>query len=283
MLKYLELIVGFILLIKGADFFVEGSATVAKKLRVPSMIIGMTIVAMGTSAPECAVSISAAIRGSNEIAISNVVGSNIFNLIVVCGICALYKPLKVGVETIRKEFPFSIIVGIILLIMCLDPLYGSYDVYFLGRLNGVILVVMFIAFLAWMIKAALAARKNTTMDAGEENDEYNKNLNWGLCFVYIVGGLIAVVLGGDWVVESATEIAREFGLSETLIGLTIVAIGTSLPELVTSVVAARKGQVDMAVGNVIGSNIFNILLVLGISCVIKPFGVEFITIIDMIV
>lgn len=278
MLKYVILIIGFVLLIKGADFFVDGSAAVAKKFKVPSMIIGLTIVAMGTSAPECAVSVMASIKGSNAIAISNVVGSNIFNLIVVCGICALMQPLTVHLDTIKKEFPFSILVGVLLMVMCLDPLYGGSD-YLLGRADGIILVVLFAGFIVYMVKSALKARKNSS-DI-EEDDEI-KEMSTIKCLVYIVGGAAAIVIGGDLVVDSATEIARVFGLSETLIGLTIVALGTSLPELVTSVVAAKKGQVDMAVGNVIGSNIFNILLVLGLASSISPMIVEYNAIIDMI-
>ncbi len=269
-MMYLWLIVGFVLLIKGADFFVEGSSGIAKALRVPSMIIGLTIVAMGTSAPELSVSISAAMQGSNAIAISNVVGSNIFNLIVVCGVCAMLSPLPIEKQTLKTEFPIAIGAGILLMVFCLDKTLGGVD--------GIIFLVLFAIFLGWMVKSALDSRKN-----GEavEEDEI-KSLPIWLCFIYIVGGIIAIVKGGDLVVESATQIAKTFGLSETLIGLTIVAIGTSLPELVTSVVAAKKGEVEMAIGNVIGSNIFNILLILGISSSIKSIAVGMETIFDLI-
>lgn len=272
MMTYVLLIVGFLLLIKGADFFVEGSAAVAKKLRVPTMIIGLTIVAMGTSAPECAVSIAASIKGSNAMAISNVVGSNIFNLMVVCGFCALFTPLIVHVKTLKQEFPFSILAAIVMLI-------AGFIGMMLGRIDGVILLVLFAFFLAWMVKSALNARANAE-DIEEENVKDLGNLQ---CLLYIIGGIIAIVIGGDLVVDSATEIARTFGLSENLIGLTIVAFGTSLPELVTSAVAAKKGEVDMALGNVIGSNIFNILLVAGIAATVSPMAFLMENVIDLVI
>lgn len=272
MMTYVLLIVGFLLLIKGADFFVEGSAAVAKKLRVPTMIIGLTIVAMGTSAPECAVSIAASIKGSNAMAISNVVGSNIFNLMVVSGFCALFTPLIVHAKTLKQEFPFSILAAIVMLI-------AGYIGMMLGRIDGVILLVLFAFFLAWMVKSALNARANAE-DIEEENVKDLGNLQ---CLLYIIGGIIAIVIGGDLVVDSATEIARTFGLSENLIGLTIVAFGTSLPELVTSAVAAKKGEVDMALGNVIGSNIFNILLVAGIAATVSPMAFLMENVIDLVI
>lgn len=269
MLNYVLLIVGFVLLIKGADFFVDGSASVAKKFRVPSMIIGMTIVAMGTSAPECAVSIAASLKGSNTMAISNVVGSNIFNLMVVCGACAVFEPLAVKAATLKKEFPMSILAAIMLLGM-------GYLGMSIDRIDGLILLIVFAAFLIWMILEAKKARQN----AKEEEIETLKG--WQ-CFIYIVGGIIAIVVGGDFVVDSASAIAEDFGLSQTLIGLTIVAFGTSLPELVTSLVAAKKGETDMALGNVIGSNIFNILLVLGIAGAVSPMAVLMENLIDDII
>lgn len=272
MMTYVLLIVGFLLLIKGADFFVEGSAAVAKKLRVPTMIIGLTIVAMGTSAPECAVSIAASIKGSNAMAISNVVGSNIFNLMVVSGFCALFTPLIVHDKTLKQEFPFSILAAIVMLI-------AGFIGMTLGRIDGVILLVLFAFFLAWMVKSALKARANAE-DIEEENVKDLGNLQ---CLLYIIGGIIAIVIGGDLVVDSATEIARTFGLSENLIGLTIVAFGTSLPELVTSAVAAKKGEVDMALGNVIGSNIFNILLVAGIAATVSPMAFLMENVIDLVI
>lgn len=272
MMTYVLLIAGFLLLIKGADFFVEGSAAVAKKLRVPTMIIGLTIVAMGTSAPECAVSIAASIKGSNAMAISNVVGSNIFNLMVVSGFCALFTPLIVHAKTLKQEFPFSILAAIVMLI-------AGFIGMTLGRIDGVILLVLFAFFLAWMVKSALKARAN----AEDIEEEKVKDLGNLQCLLYIIGGIIAIVIGGDLVVDSATEIARTFGLSENLIGLTIVAFGTSLPELVTSAVAAKKGEVDMALGNVIGSNIFNILFVAGIAATVSPMAFLMENVIDLVI
>ncbi len=250
------LIIGFVLLIKGADFFVDGSSAVAHKFHIPSMIIGLTIVAMGTSLPECAVSVTASLAGDNSLAISNVIGSNIFNLIVVCGTCALFTPLKVQKSTMLHEFPFSIICGIALIIC------GSTGMIF-GRVEGIVFLIVFACYLVWMIMEAKKAK-----DASEE-EEVKVMPAWQ-CALYIIGGAIAIKYGGDFVVDGASTIAKGFGLSETLIGLTIVALGTSLPELVTSIVAAKKDEVDMALGNVIGSNIFNILLVLGIAGAISP-------------
>ncbi len=269
MLNYVFLVVGFALLIKGADFFVDGSASVAKKLRIPTMIIGMTIVAMGTSAPECAVSIAASLKGSNSMAISNVVGSNIFNLMVVCGACAVFAPLAVKESTMKQEFPLSILAAVMLWVM------GSRSMS-IGRVDGIIMVMVFALFLIWMVMEAKKARSNI------QEEELIPLKGWQ-CLVYIAVGIAAIVVGGDFVVDSATAIAEDFGLSPTLIGLTIVAFGTSLPELVTSLVAAKKGETDMALGNVIGSNIFNILLVLGIAGAVSPMEVLMENLIDDII
>ena len=269
---YIWLVVGFILLIKGADFFVDGSSSVAKKFKVPSLIIGMTIVAMGTSLPECSVSINAAIAGSNGLAISNAVGSNIFNLMVVCGVCALFCPLAVDESTLKKEFPFSVLVAIILLVL------GGVGML-LGHIDGVVLIVIFAGFLFWMVQSAKKARAE---GKNVEEEEYEILPGWK-CLFYIIFGSIAIAIGGELVVDSASKIAAQFGMSDTLIGLTIVAFGTSLPELVTSIVAARKNEVDMALGNVIGSNIFNILFVLGIASAISPITFKMENIIDIIV
>lgn len=258
MLKYIYLIVGFVLLIKGADFFVEGSSSVAKKLRVPSIIIGMTIVAMGTSLPETSVSVSASIAAKNDLAISNVIGSNIFNLMVVCGICAVLCPLTVNGTTLKRDFPFSIVMAGLL--MALGGIDGV-----VGRFDGILFLVLFVVFLLIMIYSAKKSRDNSAPEA----DEYKIMPVWK-CILYMVGGIAAIAAGGEMVVEGASDIARAFGMSENLIGMTIVALGTSLPELVTSVVAARKNELDMALGNVIGSNIFNILFVLGIASAISP-------------
>lgn len=258
------LVIGFIGLIKGADFFVEGASNVAKRLKVPSLIIGLTIVAMGTSLPETAVSISASIAGSNSLAISNVSGSNLFNLLVVVGLCAIMQTVDVDKDTIRRDIPYSILAAVLLVVL---GMMGGNE---LGRLDGVILLVFFVLFLLLMIKSALKARNDEHMVSGSEEAVVTQSVLMSI--VSIIGGAAAIAIGGDWVVDSASTLAMAFGMSETLVGLTIVAVGTSLPELVTSFVAARKGEVDMALGNAIGSNVFNILFVLGIASVISPIG-----------
>ena len=270
-MDYLLLVIGFVLLIKGADFFVDGSSSIAKRLRVPSIIIGLTIVAMGTSLPECAVSISAALSGNTGVAVGNAVGSNIFNLMVVCGMCALFCPLTVSRSTLTGEFPFSVFVALLLMVL-------GWISMTLGRIDGVILLVFFAGFLFWMIRSAQKARSESASD----EDEYEIRPIWQ-CVFYSVGGAAAIAGGGQLVVNAASAIARFFGMSQNLIGLTIVAFGTSLPELVTSIVAARKHEVDMALGNVIGSNIFNILFVLGISAALHPMVFQMENIIDIIV
>ena len=269
---FLLLIVGFVLLIKGADFLVEGSASIARKLRVPSLIVGMTIVAMGTSLPECSVSINASLTGENSLAVSNVLGSNIFNLMVVCGVCALFAPLVVKAETRKRDFTFSILCAVLLGVL-------GYLGMELERMDGWIFLAIFILFLFYMVMSALKARAGgQEIDEGEE---YAVIPVWK-SILFIVCGAAAIAFGGDFVVKSASKIATTFGMSQTLVGLTICAIGTSLPELVTSVVAARKKQVDMALGNVIGSNIFNILFVLGISSSISPIAVITENLVDVV-
>ena len=265
------LLVGFVLLIKGADFFVEGSSTVAKKLRIPSIIVGLTIVAMGTSLPELAVSTTASLAGNNAIAISNVVGSNLFNLIVVCGSCALFAPLAISKVLLKKDFPIAIGCGVLLLVMGIVGMEVC-------RIDGIILSVLFITYISILVRAALKARANT-----KDEENVGKTIPVWLCIIYIVGGIAAIKFGGDFVVDGAVTIAGKLGLSENLIGLTIVAVGTSLPELVTSIVASRKNEVEMAVGNVLGSNIFNILLILGVAGTISPMTFIMENIIDIVI
>ena len=272
MLTYILLLAGFILLIKGADFFVEGSASVARRFHIPALIIGLTIVAMGTSAPECAVSISASLKGSNDMAISNAVGSNIFNLMAVCGCCAVFAPLTVTTKTLKQEFPFSILTAVAMLAL-------GYFGMELGRVDGAILLVIFVLFLFWMVRSAMSAREESEQDQNESGNE----IGVLRCILYIVGGIAAIIFGGDLVVDMATVIAKDFGLSENLIGLTVVAFGTSLPELVTSVTATRKGEVDMAFGNVIGSNIFNILMVTGLAAAVSPMVFSAENMIDLVI
>ena len=273
------LVIGFVLLVKGADFFVEGSSSIAKKFKVPSIIIGLTIVAMGTSLPEAAVSVTASIANKNALAVSNVIGSNIFNLMVVIGVCAIMTPVAVQAVTIKRDFPFSVICAILLLAL------GMIGPMSLGHIDGVIFLVIFAGFIVLMIKSALKASKEGNALASEEIEaaEGIQILPMWKSLFYIVGGGAAIMIGGDVVVNSASNIAAKFGMSQTLIGLTIVSIGTSLPELVTSIVAARKNEVDMALGNAIGSNIFNILFVLGIAGAISPMAFLTENIIDIII
>ena len=264
MLTYILLILGFILLIKGADLFVDGSSSIARLLRIPAAVIGLTIVAFGTSAPELSVSCSAALAGQNEIAISNVLGSNIFNLMVVTGACAAISAIPVNEGILKREFPFSIVAAALLLIFSLFG-FGRLNI---GRLEGLTLLVLFVLFVAIQVRDALKSRSENAEDPMEEVLSPLKSI------VFVVIGCIMIICGGNFVVDSASEIAANFGLSETLIGLTVVAFGTSLPELVTSIVASRKGENDLAIGNVVGSNIFNILMILGISTSIHPVALQ---------
>lgn len=291
--KIILLIVGFVLLIKGADFFVEGSSSVAKKLKVPPLIIGMTIVAMGTSLPEAAVSVSASMNDANSLAVSNVVGSNIFNLMMVLGICALFNKLKVGKDVLRRDYPFSIICALLMIFLGVFGFKedGSYGMNWeMDRLAGIIYLVLFVCFITILIISAMKARKKAQETgvaaerslADEMEDEVAEIPVWK-SIIYIVLGAVAIKFGGDWVVDGAVAIAERIGVSDTIIGLTICAVGTSLPELVTSIVAARKNQLDMAIGNVVGSNVFNILFVLGIASTISPIPFAIENIIDICV
>ena len=277
------LVIGFVLLIKGADFFVEGSSSVAKRLHVPSIIIGLTIVAMGTSLPETAVSVSASITGNNELAVSNVVGSNIFNLMVVIGVCAVLATVNVAKETIKRDIPLSLICAGLLMLLGIIR-FGDKAGMTLGHIDGVILIAFFAGYIFYMVKIALkASKEGKKVEIEGGSDEDIKLVSVPVSILYIIGGAIAIAVGGDVTVDAASRIAGDLGMSQTLIGLTIVSIGTSLPELVTSIVAARKNEVDMALGNAIGSNIFNILMVLGIASAISPIGIIRENIIDLCV
>lgn len=284
-MTYVLLIIGFFLLIKGADFFVDGCSSVAKLLKVPSVIIGLTVVAFGTSMPEASVSINAALKGANDLAVSNVIGSNIFNLLVVLGACAVIRPLNAKWSVLKKEFPFSIVITVILLAamggLQISSVIKGKGTFVLGRAGGIILFVLFIVFVVSTVRDAVRSRQSIE-EAGEPEEEY-KILTPLRTAVYIVGGAIGIVAGGNAVVSSATDIALQFGLSQTFIGLTIVALGTSLPELVTSLVAAGKGENDLALGNVVGSNVFNILLILGVSAAIHPIAVDITAVYDTMI
>ena len=271
------LIAGFFFLVKGADVFVEGSSSIAKRFHVPA-IIGLTIVAMGTSLPETAVSVVAAIQHKNTLAISNVVGSNIFNMMVVIGFCAIMTPVAVQKATLKRDFPYSVFAALLLMIL------GGVGMK-QGRFDSAVFLVFFAIFIGTMIRMALKAGKEGGHLQSEETEaaEAQKVMSMPKSLLFLVVGVAGIVIGGDVVVDSASNIALKIGMSQTLVGLTIVSIGTSLPELVTSVVAARKNEVDMALGNAIGSNIFNILFVLGLAGVISPMPFLMENIIDIMI
>lgn len=271
-MEYLLLILGFILLIKGADMFVEGSSNIAKFFKIPTIIIGLTLVAFGTSAPEAAVSVTAAINGNSDIAISNVVGSNIFNLLCVLGITAMFKDVVADKGVIKKDYKLSIFCTLLLLLLILCNYFFTKELI-LGRISGLILLVVLIIYLFNMVRGISAEDKKKI-----ESKKFSvKDV------IFIVIGLACVVFGGDLTVDNATLIAKAWGLSDRFIGLTIVAIGTSLPELCTSLVALFKGENDIAVGNVIGSNMFNILFILGASSLLSPMNIGIESVIDLMI
>ena len=265
-MEIIGLLLGFLFLIKGADAFVDGASALARLLRIPSVIIGLTIVAMGTSAPEASVSITAGLAGSNEIALGNVIGSNIFNSLVVVGLCAIIYAFSTDKDILKRDLPVNIGVSVLLGVLLLD---GT-----LSRLDGCILLVLMAGYIGMMIHQALKER------TVKEEDEAPVSLVKSLIFIAL--GLAAVIFGGNLVVDNATILAQKLGMSETFIGLTIVAIGTSLPELVTSLVASRKKESGLALGNAIGSNIFNILFILGMSAVLSPIPAAAETMIDVV-
>ncbi|MCI6995980.1 MAG: calcium/sodium antiporter [Eubacterium sp.] len=262
-LDLVVLVIGFILLIKGADFLVTGAAGIAERFHIPQIVIGLTIVAFGTSAPEAAISISAGMKGVTGISIGNVLGSNILNILLILGITACIVPLKVERNTIRFEIPFTIFITVFMVAM------GALK-HEMGLVEGVCLWVMFLAFLFYLLQMA---RKNQEV---REECPHKKQPVWVLLLVTIIG-LAAIIWGSNLTVDSASSIASRLGMSDRLIGLTIVAFGTSLPELVTSVTAARKNNVDIAIGNIVGSCIFNILFVLGTTCLVAtiPYASKF--------
>lgn len=279
----LLLAVGFAFLVKGADFFVDGSSSIAKKLKVPPIIIGLTIVAMGTSLPETAVSVTASLVQNNELAVSNVVGSNIFNLMFVIGVCSILTPIMVQKATVVRDIPLSLGCALFLLVLGISGL-GDKAGMTLGHADGVIFLIVFAGYIFTMVRSAMKARaagQKVEIEGVEECDNM-KELSYGKSILFLIVGAAAIAFGGDLTVDTASRIAIELGMSQTLVGLTIVSIGTSLPELVTSVVAARKNEVDMAVGNAVGSNIFNILMVLGISSAISPVALIRENIIDIV-
>ena len=274
MFSFIILVVGLVLLVKCADIFVDGSSNIAKAFGIPALIIGLTIVAFGTSAPEAAVSITAALKGSNEISIGNVVGSNICNSLLILGLCGLFKALKAKEEVKKRDFPYYLLSALVLFIIVSEYFFAGESIGYITRTNGLILL----CFLGiYMVSLLTDVKRNQKNDNKEEKTKFRiKDL------LSIILGIAGIIIGGQLVVNGATQIARNIGVSESVIALTIIAIGTSLPELVTSIIATKKGELDIAVGNVIGSNIFNILFILGTTSVITPLALNFQTYIDII-
>lgn len=272
----LLLIVGLGLILAGANFLTDGSAAVAQRLRVPEFIIGLTIVAVGTSTPELVVSVLSAIAGKSDVAIGNIVGSNIFNVFVILGICALIRPLPLTRSTIRRDIPIGMVVSLLLFVLASDALLHLGPTDRLGRGDGILMFILYVALMWYTIRAA-----GRTEEAPAEGTKAPMAA-W-LAAVMIVGGLAGLVFGGELFLDSATALARQLGVSESVIAITLVAGGTSLPELASSVVSLVKGKADMALGNVIGSNIANILLILGLSATINPLTMGGITTTDLAV
>ena len=273
-MPWILLIIGFAALVKGADFFVDGAASFARKLGISAAIVGLTIVAMGTSAPEAAVSITAGVQakffgvdGAADMAVGNILGSNLFNLLFILGICMMIKPIPTSTCSLKRDFPWAIGSTILFIPMIMDGKLGIYE--------GIILVALFLSYIGWMVYQSVKNRVKV------EDETKLMPLSKSLLLLGI--GLAMIIIGGQFVVNSATTIAETFGMDSTLIGLTICAIGTSLPELVTSVVASRKGESELAVGNVIGSNIFNLLFILGATVTISPISVNADMMIDTII
>lgn len=264
-INVLLIVVGVALVLFGADKLTEGASSLARRLNVPEIIIGLTIVAAGTSAPELFVSLVSALNGTPDMAVGNVVGSNTMNAMLIVGAAAVVAPMTISPSTVKKDIPFSIVASVLLILIAYDTL--------LGRVDGIILLLGFAAFMTYTLTQA----KSGGNEAVKETSPVWKNI------VYVLGGLVGLVVGSNMFVDSASDVAYALGISEGVVGLTIVAGGTSLPELATSVVAARKGQSAIAIGNVIGSNVFNILLILGLTATISPLEIEGITTIDMAV
>ncbi len=285
-MNILLLIGGLILILLGANGLTDGAASVAKRFHIPSIVIGLTIVAFGTSAPELAVSVSSALKGSADIAIGNVVGSNIFNTLMIVGCTALFAPIVITRNTLRKEIPLCILSSIVLLICANDVFLNKAPENILNRADGLLLLCFFVIFMGYTFAIAFKPATATQTEqikppTTEEEETEVKSLPWWKSILYIIGGLAALIFGGQLFVDGATGIARNLGVSESIIGLTLVAGGTSLPELATSIVAALKKNPEIAIGNAIGSNLFNIFFVLGCSASITPLHLNGITNFDL--
>ena len=271
-LNVLFILVGIVLVLWGADRLTDGAVAVAEKLKMPQIVIGLTIVAMGTSMPEFCVSLVSALKGTTDLAVGNIVGSNIFNTLLIVGVSAWVAPMTILKSTVRKDIPFALFASVVLLIMCLD---GN-----ISRLDAGILFVLFLVFMYVTLKGAKTKEDDTTAKTESIEDKKKPMATW-LSIVWIIVGLACLIGGSNLFVEGATKVAEHIGVSEAVIGLTIVAGGTSLPELATSVVSARKGNSGIAIGNVLGSNVFNILAILGVTGVITPMHLQGITMLDL--
>lgn len=271
-LNVLFILVGIVLVLWGADRLTDGAVAVAEKLKMPQIVIGLTIVAMGTSMPEFCVSLVSALKGTTDLAVGNIVGSNIFNTLLIVGVSAWVAPMTILKSTVRKDIPFALFASVVLLIMCLD---GN-----ISRLDAGILFVLFLVFMYVTLKGAKTKEDDTTAKTDSIEDNKKPMATW-LSIVWIIVGLACLIGGSNLFVEGATKVAEHIGVSEAVIGLTIVAGGTSLPELATSVVSARKGNSGIAIGNVLGSNVFNILAILGVTGVITPIHLQGITMLDL--
>lgn len=274
------LILGLALILGGANFLTDGSAALAQRFRVPEFIVGLTIVAVGTSTPELVVSVLSAAAGNSDVAIGNIVGSNIFNVFLILGVCALIAPLPLTGGNIRRDLPFLTAVSVLLLLLTSDRLLGLGEVDAIGRIDGIVMLLLYIALIRYTIRAERRTAAQATQTTQTEKPQRSRSL-W-LIVVMIAGGLAGLIFGGELFLDSATAIARALGVSESVIAITLVAGGTSLPELASSVVSLLKGKSEMALGNVIGSNIANILLILGLSATIHPLTLGGITRIDLL-
>ena len=265
-IQIILLIVGFVFLIKGADYFVSGSSSVAALLKIPTIIVGLTIVAIGTSAPEAAVSITAAVNGNNAMAVSNIIGSNLFNLLFIIGLCAMLKELDIGRQMLEKDYPFLIVATIAIVAFILI----GWNIL---RIEGIVLLILFAVYLFYLVYSAKKSKEGQYV--GKPKLTLPKSI------VYMIIGLVGIVLGGELVVNNASSIAITFGMSETLVGLTIVSIGTSLPEVATSLTALKRKENELVIGNVIGSNLFNIIFVLALSATISPITLQSNILVDL--
>ena len=270
----LLLIVGLTLILGGANYLTDGASALAKRLRMPEFLIGLTIVAVGTSMPEMVVSALSSISGQSDMALGNVVGSNIFNVFLTLGICAIVRPILFTKQNIRFDIPFGVVVSMLLVVLACDTLVGTGEVNTISRIDGVLMLALYVALMIYTIRTA-------ERPAQEETGE--KPMAAWLMVLMIVGGLCGLIFGGELFLDSATSLARSLGVSESVIAITLVAGGTSLPELASSIVSLAKGKADMALGNVLGSNIFNILCILGVASLINPLSMGNITPFDLVV